>query len=686
MNIKQKLALGTSVITLFSLGVILTLISYVIYKNAKENALENISVLADKISLDVEDYLSAPLNEAFLLKQILQEPNLLDRDRIFRILNVMTASNESILGTYVVFEPNAFDGKDSNYRNTNYHDNSGRLIPYSVKSNGKIIIEPVVGFDLPESDFYQLPKKNKKVELIPPFDYKVDGKDVTMISLVYPVIRNQNFLGIAGADLSLETIRAYLHNLKILEGAVKITLVASNGYVLFNGLHPDVKDVQWKDKEDIYVNLAMSSKQRQSYSDSEYFHVSLPIQLVENTAPWTLRISYPQEKITNEIQFIFWIALGLGVTGILFSTLANVIIFRKLVDSRLQTLIAFTKDAASGNLSKEINDTQKDEIGNLVEAVVAMIESIRHILSVAQTSGSDLTETSKFMERTIIELSDLAQSQAASSEEASATVEELNASSETINSNVVQAVDNSKSIHVSLQAIQTLVQNITTEVESFGQIAVLANQKAEEGRNMAGLTSKAIEEIQEKSLAITEFSEVISNISEKTSLLALNAAIEAARAGESGRGFAVVAEEISKLAAQAAESVSQINTLSEEALHSIQNGGTQVTKLIDLLREIIKEVSVIFEKAREIVPLIQDQKTKTDQIYVEIEEITSLVESIQQSTEEQKRATFELSNMTINISNGSQILSEQSETMSANSLRMTGISSKISEVLLKFNL
>ncbi|TGL88150.1 methyl-accepting chemotaxis protein [Leptospira congkakensis] len=686
MNIKQKLAIGTSVITLFSLGVILTLISYVIYKNAKENALENISVLADKISLDVADYLSGPLNEAYLLKQILQEPNLLDRDRVFKILNVMTASNESILGTYVVFEPNSFDGKDSNYRNANFHDGTGRFIPYSVKSNGKIIIEPVVGFDLPESDFYQLPKKNKKVELIPPFDYKVDGKEVTMISLVYPIFRNQNFVGIAGADLSLETIRTYLQNLKILEGTVKITLVASNGYVLFNGLSPETKDVHWVDKDDLYINLAMSSNQRQIYSDSDYFHVSLPIQLVENTAPWTLRVSYPQGKITNEIQFIFWIALGLGITGILFSTLANVIIFRKLVDSRLQRLIAFTKDAASGNLSKEISDNQKDEIGNLVEAVVAMIESIRHILSVAQTSGFELTESSKFMENTIIELSDLAQSQAASSEEASATVEELNASSETINANVVQAVDNSKSIHHSLQSIQSLVKNITTEVESFGQIAVLANQKAEEGRTMAGLTSKAIEEIQEKSLAITEFSEVISNISEKTSLLALNAAIEAARAGESGRGFAVVAEEISKLASQAAESVSQINTLSEEALESIQNGGSQVTKLIDLLREIIREVSVIFEKAREIVPLIQDQKTKTDKIYGEIEEITSLVESIQQSTEEQKRATFELSNMTINISNGSQILSEQSETMSANSLRMTGISSKISEVLLKFNL
>ncbi|ABZ96008.1 Methyl-accepting chemotaxis protein [Leptospira biflexa serovar Patoc strain 'Patoc 1 (Ames)'] len=686
MNIKQKLALGSSVITLLSLGVILTLISYVIYKNAKEDALEKISILADKISLDVGTYLSAPLNEAFLLKQILQEPNLLDRERVFKTLTIMSNSNESILGTYVVFEPNAFDGKDANFRNTKYHDQTGRFIPYAVKSNGKIIIEPVVGYELPESDFYQLPKKNKKVELIPPFDYKVDGTDVTMISLVYPVIQNQKFIGIAGADLSLSTIRAYLQNLKILEGSVKITLVASNGYVLFNGLNPESKNIQWVDKEDTYVNLAMSSKQKQNYVDSDYFHVSLPISLVENTAPWTLRISYPQEKITNEIQFIFWIALGLGFTGILFSTLANIIIFRKLVDSRLQNLISYAKEAASGNLLKEINDTKKDEIGNLVEAIIAMVTNIRHILSVAQSSGNELKDSSLLMENTILELSDLAQSQAASSEEASATVEELNASSETINANVEQAVSNSKSIHSSLLEIQKLVQNITSEVENFGQIAKGANLKAEEGRTMASLTSKAIEEIQDKSVSITEFSDVISNISEKTSLLALNAAIEAARAGESGRGFAVVAEEISKLASQAASSVSQINSLSEEALESIQNGGNQVSKLIALLQDIIKEVSVIFEKASDIVPLIQDQKTRTDQIYVEIEEITSLVESIQQSTEEQKRATSELSNMTINISNGSQILSDQSETMSGNSLRMTGISAKISEILQKFNL
>ncbi len=686
MKIKQKLAFGSAVISFLTLGLILTIISYVIYQNAKKDATEQIIVLAENIALETKAYISGPLNEAYMLKSLLEKDGLLTRESTYQILNILTSSNESILGTYTVFEPNAFDGKDNLYRNTKYHDKTGRFIPYSVKTGGKLIVEPVVDYELPESDFYQLPKKTKKVALIPPFDYKVDGKDVTMISLVYPILKDQNFVGIAGADLSLETVRKYIQKIRILDGEVKISFIASNGYVIYNGLNPNSNETVWKNEEDKNVNLAKASGTKQVYTDSDFLHVSLPIQLIPNTDAWTLRISYPLFRISEKIQFIFWLSLILGLVGIGTSTIPNLLLFRKLVDRRLQKLIHYSEDVSKGDLNAKIDDSSEDEIGILIQAILKMTANIRHILSVAQTSGEDLSKSSKLMENTILELSDLAQSQAASSEQASATVEELNASSETINHNVEQAVTNTQSIHSSLVTIQNLVFKITNEVEAFGKIAMGANVRAEEGRSMASLTSKAIEEIQEKSLSITEFSEVISSISEKTSLLALNAAIEAARAGESGRGFAVVAEEISKLAAQAASSVSQINILSEEALHSIQNGGSQVERLIGVLRDITKEVSVIFEKAKEIVPMIQDQKSRTEEIYAEITEISSLILAIQQSTEEQKRATTELSNMTINISNGSQILSDQSNQMSENSLRMFGISSKLEEILKKFNI
>ena len=67
--------------------------------------------------------------------------------------------------------------------------------------------------------------------------------------------------------------------------------------------------------------------------------------------------------------------------------------------------------------------------------------------------------------------------------------------------------------------------------------------------------------LQEKSRAITGFTDVITEISARTNLLALNAAIEAARAGEHGRGFAVVAGEVRQLAHRTREAAGEISMM-----------------------------------------------------------------------------------------------------------------------------
>ena len=54
----------------------------------------------------------------------------MDRDRINGILKTVLTKNPSFLAVFTCWEPNALDGLDELYANTEHHDETGRVIPY----------------------------------------------------------------------------------------------------------------------------------------------------------------------------------------------------------------------------------------------------------------------------------------------------------------------------------------------------------------------------------------------------------------------------------------------------------------------------------------------------------------------------------------------------------------------------
>ena len=219
---------------------------------------------------------------------------------------------------------------------------------------------------------------------------------------------------------------------------------------------------------------------------------------------------------------------------------------------------AAAQELAEGNLTIKITSDSKDETGQLMAAMEAMVAKLTQIISEVNVASDALNNAAGQVSQTAQSLSQSSSEQAASVEETTASIEQMTAS-------ITQNTENAK------------VTN---------GMANKSASEATEGGQAVNDTVEAMKQIAQKI-------GIIDDIAYQTNLLALNAAIEAARAGEHGKGFAVVAAEVRKLAERsqvAAQEIGQVAgssvKLAERAGHLLNEMVPSIKKTSDLVEEI----------------------------------------------------------------------------------------------------
>ncbi|MEO6733882.1 MAG: methyl-accepting chemotaxis protein [Ferruginibacter sp.] len=288
------------------------------------------------------------------------------------------------------------------------------------------------------------------------------------------------------------------------------------------------------------------------------------------------------------------------LSGIAISLLISLLIIRSIKRAITNASVVVSK-LSEGDLTVEINDTGKDEIGYLLADLKKMIVKFKNVISYVSNASDHIVAASQELTSSSQQMSEGATEQAAATEQVSSSMEEMVAN----------------------------VQHNTDNAQQTEKIALKASEDAIEGSvavNQAGISMKSIAN------KIT----IITDIARQTNILALNAAVEAARAGEQGRGFAVVAAEVRKLAEKSQMAAIEINELSQSSVSIAERSG----KLLDQIVPNIKHTAKLVE---EISASSLEQNLGAGQINNALQQLNQVTQQNAATSEEMAASAEELS-------------------------------------------
>jgi len=237
-------------------------------------------------------------------------------------------------------------------------------------------------------------------------------------------------------------------------------------------------------------------------------------------------------------------------------------------------------------------------IGTMFVINCGIISPFQRLSAELLADGDEVIGAASLLVEASQNVSDGANSQAASLEETSAALEQISS----------MTSDNAEN-----------AANAEETTQQFNQVVERANV------TMTGLTD-SMQGIADSSKQTFKVIKTIDEIAFQTNLLALNAAVEAARAGEAGAGFAVVAEEVRNLAMRSAEAAKNTASLIENSTGKIHSGLGLVEEANSDLGEITTSMDRIISFTSQISSASKEQANGIEQINATVSVIDQVVQ------------------------------------------------------------
>ncbi|WP_318526702.1 methyl-accepting chemotaxis protein [Sulfurospirillum oryzae] len=343
------------------------------------------------------------------------------------------------------------------------------------------------------------------------------------------------------------------------------------------------------------------------------------------------------EKITANINNMLFETVVAGFIVAIIAIIAIYFLITSLIAQPLLNLKATAHNLAvgDGDLTKQLEIKNNDEIGGASQEINSFIEKVRSTIALAKDTSSENASIAHELSVTTLQVGKRVED---STTIINQTTQMSNTIKQEITTSVAKAKESKEEVikaNKELRTARGFVQQLGERVQNSAHTEMELAQKIQQ------LSSDADQ--------VKNVLTVISDIADQTNLLALNAAIEAARAGEHGRGFAVVADEVRTLAERTQKSLVEINATINVIVQAIMDSSEQMNRNSKEVQELSVIAEDVGKKINTTVDIMEfatnlNDKTVTDYISTgsKIEEIVSKIEEINTLSTQNTRSVEEI--------------------------------------------